>query len=162
MTSDFEVAEVVFNTESIEKSPDIRRAFEYHVNILTQDYPEHKQQLARIMEFFSNEFAKKEIRNHFDYMVSALYSYMAIDLRGLKGIRYASVKTDFNGNNIAIAPSFMEQFLALEVAAMFKVNKNGMKTLITPIANCTDFGPLNTAFNWEQVSASDALPVEVQ
>jgi hypothetical protein len=41
-----------------------------------------------------------------------------------------------------------ELFLELEIAAMFRITKNGENSLISPIKHATEFGALNSNFKW--------------
>jgi hypothetical protein len=64
------------------------------------------------------------------------------------GLKYPSVKSDYQGHNIVLTPAAVEQFLELEIAAMFRVTKDGENSVISPIKHSTDFGPLNCKFKW--------------
>jgi len=148
--SDIKVAEVVFDEESIKNSEEIQKSFEYHIKLLKKDHPKHIDKIELILRFFSNQFAKKKINTHHDYMVSAIYSYLAIE-NGLRGVKYPSVRADYKGHNIVLSPTIVENYLDLEVASMFRVIKKGKQTLVTPIKNCVDFGYLNTNFTWKDI-----------
>lgn len=145
---DIEVVEMVFDKNSIQNSPDIKRSYEFHLEKLTKEHPEHREQFELILQFFSNQFAKKDIKTHYDYMISAAYTDMAINWRGHKGLTYPSVKTDYQGHNVVLTPFIVDKYLELEIVAMYRVQKNGKKSLISPLKHCTDFGPLNTNFKW--------------
>ncbi|WP_047548501.1 hypothetical protein [Psychroserpens sp. Hel_I_66] len=56
-----EVAEMVFNKESIKNSKDVEKSFNYHLGNLTKEHPENLEQFRLILEFFSNQYAKKNI-----------------------------------------------------------------------------------------------------
>ncbi|TQO37034.1 hypothetical protein GQ41_1625 [Arenibacter algicola] len=145
---DIEVVEIVFDENSIKNSADIKRSYEFHLEKLTKEHPEHTEQFELILKFFSNQFAKKEINSHFDYMVSAAYTDMAINWRGQQGLTYPSVKTDYQGQNVVLTPYAVDKYLELEITAMYRVQKNGKQSIISPLKHCTDFGPLNTNFKW--------------
>ncbi|WP_324720835.1 hypothetical protein [Salinimicrobium sp. HB62] len=145
---DIEVVEMVFDENSIKNSADIRRSYEFHLEKLTKEHPQHQDQFELILQFFSNQFAKKEINFHYDYMISAAYTDMAINWRGHKGITYPSVKTDYQGHNVVLTPFVVDRYLDLEIAAMYRVEKNAKKSIISPLKHCTDFGPLNSNFKW--------------
>lgn len=152
---DIEIVEVVFDENSIKNSKDVEDAFNYHLEKLQKDYPEHVEKFSLILRFFSNEFAKKDISSHYDYMVSALYTYMGIEMQGHKGIKYPSVKTDYQGHNIVLTPTTVENFLELEMASMFRVVKKRKETVVIPIKHCTEFGSMNTNFKWEDVEQKE-------
>ncbi len=145
---DIEVVQMVFDENSIKNSKDIKRGYDFHIKKLSNEHPEHKHQFELILNFFSNEFAKKEIKNHFDYMISAAYTDLAINWQGHKGLTYPSVKTDYQGHNVVLTPGIVDKYLELEICAMYRVQKDGKDSLISPLKHCTDFGPLNTKFKW--------------
>jgi len=155
---DIEIVEMVFDEKSIENSADVKRSYEFHLQKLTNEHPEHKEQFELILKFFSNQFAKKEINSHFDYMVSAAYADMAINWKGHLGLTYPSVKTDYLGQNVVLTPFAVEKYLDLEIVAMYRVQKQGKKSLISPVKHCTDFGALNTNFKWID---SEQLQLEI-
>lgn len=146
--NDIEIVEVAFDENSIENSPDVKRAFEHHSEKLKKELPEFIEQFEFILKFFSNQFAKKEIKSHFDYIVSAAYTDLAMNWRGFPGITYPSVKADYIGQNIVLSPMAVEQNLKLEIAAMFRVIKDGLETVVIPVKHCTEFGSMNTKFVW--------------
>ena len=149
--TNIEVVEVVFDEDCIKNSKEVEKAFTYHLEKLKAEHPKHVDQFELILRFFSNEFAKKDINSHYDYMISAIYSFLAIDMGRHKGIKYQSVKADYKGNNIVLTPTVTENSLKLEVAAMFRVVKNQKETVIIPIKICTDFGTMNTNFTWKDI-----------
>lgn len=145
---DIEVVEMVFNENSIKNSKDVQKSYEHHLERLTKEHPENLEQFKLILEFFSNQFAKKEIENDTDYMISAAYADFAMTWNNFPGLKYPSVKSDYQGHNVVLTPAAVEQFLELEIAAMFRVTKNGENSLISPVKHATEFGPLNSNFKW--------------
>ena len=145
---ELEIVEVVFDEKSIKNSEDVRKSYEYHLEKLRKDMPENTEQFELILKFFSNQFSKKEINNHTDYMVSAAYTNLAINFRGFPGLKYPSVKTDYQGHNVVLTPMAVDNFLELEIAAMYRITKNKDKSLISPLKHATEFGALNADFKW--------------
>lgn len=145
---EIEVVEMVFNQSSIENSEDVKKSYEHHLKNLAKEHPENLEQFKLILEFFSNQFAKKEIEKDSDYMISAAYADFAMTWNNFSGLKYPSVKSDYQGHNIVLTPAAVEQFLELEIAAMFRVTKDGENSLISPIKHATDFGQLNSNFKW--------------
>jgi hypothetical protein len=148
---DIEVAEMVFNKNSIKNSKDVEKSFNYHLKNLEREHPENLEQFKLILEFFSNQFAKKEIEKDTDYMISAAFADFVINWKGLPGLKYPSVKSDYMGHNIVLTPATVEQYLELDIAAMFRITKNGENSLISPIKHAKDFGGLNSKFKWVDV-----------
>lgn len=145
---EMEIVEVVFDEKSIKNSADVKKSYEYHLDKLKADLPEFVDQFSYILKFFSNQFAKKEISNHLDYMVSAAYTDLAINFRGFPGLKYPSVKSDYMGHNVVLNPRAVDNFLELEIAAMFRVKKENDQTVISPLKHALEFGPLNSNFKW--------------
>lgn len=52
------------------------------------------------------------------------------------------------GHNVVLNPRAVDNFLELEIAAMYRITKEKDNTLISPIAHATEFGPLNSNFKW--------------
>jgi hypothetical protein len=145
---EMEIVEIVFNENSIENSEDVRKSYQFHLEKLKTDLPDYVDQFEYILKFFSNQFAKKEINSHLDYMISAAYTDLAINFRGFPGLKYPSVKSDYMGHNVVLNPRAVDNFLELEIAAMYRITKEKDNTLISPIAHATEFGPLNSNFKW--------------
>lgn len=154
---DIEVAEMVFNKDSIKNSKDVEKSFKYHQENLAKEHPENLEQFLLILEFFSNQFARKDINKNTDYMISAAFTDFVINWKGLPGLKYPSVKSDYIGHNIVLTPVVVEQFLELEIAAMFRITKNGENSLVSPIKHATEFGPLNSNFKW-----IDYEPIQIE
>ncbi|MFY0481264.1 hypothetical protein ACI6PS_01560 [Flavobacterium sp. PLA-1-15] len=153
--NEMEIVEVVFDEKSIENSVDIQRAFEFHSERLKNELPQFVVQFQAILKFFSNQFAKKNIKSHFDYMPSAAYTDLAINWRRFPGIAYPSVKTEFKGQNVVLSPSAVDANLQLEVVSMFRVLKKGKNTTVIPMRTAIDFGPMNTRFKWIDTNNED-------
>lgn len=145
---ELEIVEIVFDENSIEKSADIKKSYEHHLEKLKSELPDFAEQFSLLLKFFSNQFAKKEITSHLDYMISAAYTDLALNFKGSPGLKYPSVKSDYMGHNVVLTPRAVDQFLELEIAAMYRVTKNYDQTLIHPLKHAIELGPLNSNFNW--------------
>jgi len=152
---DFEVALMTFNKKIIENIPSTRIAYEYHYNNLKKDFPDRIDDIELVLEFFSDEFAKKNIKTHNDYKISSAYSELAINVNGLNGVIYPSVRTDFQGTNVALTPQAVENYLELEVVAMFHIYKKRNKSFMDNAFIAKDFGYLNSSFKWEKIKEQD-------
>ena len=71
--------------------------------------------------FLADEFSKEDIKGDYDYIISALFSELAIQ-RGLDGIFYPSVRVGGRGFNIAITPDSTKK-LGLYVAGECSIYK---------------------------------------
>ncbi len=115
---DIEVMENVFSKHTILTMPQVKDSYEHHLNNAKADMPDRIEDVKFVLEFFSDEFAKKEIKTNDDYKISVAYTELAINYRGLAGVTYPSVRTDYQGFNVALTIPVVEQFLQLEVVAM--------------------------------------------
>ncbi|WP_315144072.1 hypothetical protein [Capnocytophaga leadbetteri] len=82
----------------------------------------------KIQSFLANEFAKEEIREDYDYMISAIFSELKIE-NNYDGVFYPSVRTVGKGFNIAITPKATEK-LRLIAAGECTIYKHKMKTSV--------------------------------
>ncbi|WP_281639639.1 hypothetical protein [Capnocytophaga sputigena] len=82
----------------------------------------------KILSYLADEFAKEEIREHYDYMISAIFSELVTE-NCFDGIFYPSIRTGGKGFNIAITPKATEK-LRLIVAGECSVYKHKMETRV--------------------------------
>ncbi len=152
---DFEVVEIVFNKDNIEIIPQIKKAYEYHLDRIRQEMPERIEDIEFLLRFFSDEFAKKTINSDSEYKISVAYTELATNFKGLSGVTYPSVRTNYEGFNVALTIPVVEKYLDLEIVAMFKVYKNGEHTLVDNLAYATDLGNMKSNFNWIDIKGTD-------
>lgn len=82
----------------------------------------------KILSYLADEFAKEEIREHYDYMISAIFSELVTE-NCFDGIFYPSVRVDGEGFNIAITPKATEK-LRLIFAGECTIYKHKMNTRV--------------------------------
>ena len=82
----------------------------------------------KIQLFLANEFAKENIKEDYDYMISAIFTELVTENK-YDGIFYPSVRTGGNGFNIAITPKATEK-LRLIFAGECTIYKHKMNTSI--------------------------------
>ncbi|AZA91765.1 Uncharacterised protein [Chryseobacterium nakagawai] len=70
---------------------------------ILQEVPDIIEKSFKIQTFLADEFAKEQISHDYDYMISAIFSEIAIK-KGFDGIFYPSVRVGGEGFNIAITP----------------------------------------------------------
>ncbi|MGN7202665.1 hypothetical protein ACTHQF_00215 [Pedobacter sp. SAFR-022] len=151
---DFEVIESVFNKHNIQTIPQIKQSYEYYLNKLKAEMPDRIDDIEFLLEFFSDEFAKKEIKSGDDYKISAAYTELAMNFHNVAGVAYPSVRTDYQGFNVALGIYAVENFLELEVAAMFKIYKKGEQTFMDNLAYATDLGEMKSDFKWIDIKGT--------
>jgi len=148
ITKPITVIDLIFNKKNIEDIEDIKISHEKGRKIIAEQYPKNVEQIELILEFFSDEFAKENIKTHNDYKISCIYSHIALN-QGINGIIYPSVRTKALGYNIALTPSSVDYCLNLTKAAMFKVEKVKDNTFVKNYKLALDLGNYNTDFKWK-------------
>ncbi len=145
---EFEVVDLV-RTEKVEQHfiSNKKHELQYFLN-QENDTAETNAEFELVLDFFGSQFAKKEINSSEDYMISAAYTNSVLNWRGLSGLKYSSVKSDFGWDNIALSPKAVDNFLELEFSAMYRVIKSKGQSKIVPLKYASNFGPLNSKFNW--------------
>lgn len=158
---EFLVVEMVFSKGNVQNNQDIKKSYEYQKGLMIKDHPDQIEQIEKVLEFFSDEFAKANIKNDADYKISAAYSYMVLNQRNdIHGVTYPSVRTDYKANNIALFPESVEQFLELENVGMFKITKKGKNSFMDNLAIATELGNLNSGFKWTDLQGKTDEEIE--
>ena len=142
------LAEMVFKKDRIATTPEIEKAYKFHLKAFRENMPEEGvQKLISILEFYSEEFAKSEITMDTDYKISAAYAESAFKSGSIHGIIYPSVRTDYEGSNVALLPKTVDKYLQFEEALIIHVQIKGKKVFLDNLyrtgivdANANDFG----------------------
>jgi hypothetical protein len=79
------------------------------------------EQSLAFQTFLADEFAKEEIRDDYDYMISAIFSELVLN-KGFDGVLYPSVRVGGKGFNVALSPNAIGK-LKLNVAGECTVYK---------------------------------------
>ena len=127
-TRDIRLAAIVYNDQFAGNNPKMEMlhgAFKRHV----QEMHGFADETLAITGFLANEYSKEPIPTHYDYMLSAIFTEIAIE-KGFDGVLYPSVRTAGQGLNIAITPDFVDQFMELRAAGECTVLKNGERTVV--------------------------------
>lgn len=82
----------------------------------------------KIQTFIANEFSKEHLRHDYDYMISAIFTQIAVK-KGFDGIFYPSVRVGGRGFNIAITEEATKK-LGLYVAGECTVYKKKDHTIV--------------------------------
>ncbi len=97
-------------------------------NEILNEIPDIVEKSLKIQTFLADEFAKEDISDDYDYMISAIFSEIAIK-RGFDGIFYPSVRTSGQGFNIAITPEATKK-LRLVVSGECSLYKHKDHTVV--------------------------------
>ncbi|WP_418637802.1 hypothetical protein [Winogradskyella sp.] len=144
-----EVLEIIFDNEFLNKSEENKKAYQFHSDKLKTIDLENETRFKKILEFFSSEFAKKEIKNDNYYKASAIYFNMSLmSSESIAGVKYPSVKSDYLGYNLALLPNAFERNFRLKNVVLLEIDKKRMNTTIKSVNSVKDFGPMNSKFKW--------------
>jgi hypothetical protein len=124
VTKDIPLIAIVYNQDFIEASSHTNELHIAYQRFLHQNNPSDVLKSNAINEFLASEFAKSEITNDFDYLISALYSELVVQ-KGYAGVYYPSVRADGKGFNVAIHPDFVESCMTPIVAGECSLYKKG-------------------------------------
>ncbi len=114
--------EIIFSDEALKVSEYAQRSFDAQTSAI-KDY-KLKQHYLDQGKFFSNEFSRDDctgIPNN--YKISSAYANYIWEQTDVKGVTFPSVRTGFQGQNIALLPEIVDKYLKLDIAAMFKIRK---------------------------------------
>lgn len=133
---DIPLIAVCYHKDFIEKSSHTKELFEAYNEWIEHLPHELLDKSIAVATFLASEFAKKEIRGDYDYMISAIFSQISIE-KGKAGIYYPSVRSDGMGYNVAISPHIVDESLKLVVAGECKMYKIGDRTIVDNEMFCT-------------------------
>ena len=92
-------------------------------------YPEQKEKTKKLMSYLSEEYAKDQIKNDYDYLISAVFSEILID-QGIDGVLYPSVRLGGAGFNVALTPQASDLKIGLAVVMECNIYKLYDKTVM--------------------------------
>ncbi|QJD97691.1 RES family NAD+ phosphorylase [Mucilaginibacter robiniae] len=131
ITKNMRLAEIVFKKNRIATTPEIEKAYQFHLKAFRKNMPEEEvQKLISILEFYSEEFSKAEITTDADYKISAAYAESAFKTGNVQGIIYPSVRTDYEGSNVALLPKTVDEHLQFEEALIIHVQIRKKKVFL--------------------------------
>jgi hypothetical protein len=102
----------------------IRMLFNDYTKNLALEQPEIREKSEKFCRFLAEEFGKDNISNDYDYLISAIYSEMAIK-KGLEGILYPSVRAGGQGFNVALTPEATKKLKLVVAGECSAVKFNG-------------------------------------
>lgn len=111
---DITLLAIVHKESYAEESNYTRELVESYKGFISQYSPEVIERSMKFQTFLSDEFSKENISADHDYMISAIFSELAVQNR-VDGIFYPSVRTAGKGFNVALSPKSTDK-LKLVVA----------------------------------------------
>lgn len=119
----------------------------FHDSLYIED-SEVARSKKEILEFFSREFARSDIKNQFDYIFSAYYAYEMYNYsnstKEIDGLVYSSVANQYEGENFALTKEALRklEFKTAFLNYTFNSDKspiNGQRTRISDIKKVSQF-----------------------
>jgi hypothetical protein len=89
-----------------------------------KNYPDKIENSIIVSEYLASEFAKKDIKTHHDYLISATFTELMTQTE-FAGIIYPSVRIEGYCFNVAITPTSVDSCLELVVAGEGTLYKYG-------------------------------------
>jgi hypothetical protein len=125
---DIPLISIVYSQQLAKTSHAVKELNKFFLQELQGIKPEFRSNSLAITEFFANEFAKEKIRDHTDYLLSAVFSERMVQ-RGHAGVYYPSVRTEGAGVNVAIHPDHLSS-MELRAVVECVVYKKGDLILV--------------------------------
>ncbi len=146
---DFEVADICYSKDYNHNPLMIEKQKLWNKK-LKEEYSDSVNNYKDTLEFISNQFSKKNIKDHWDYKLSSVF-FDIIQQKNIHGVLYPSVKRDFEGLNLSLTHEVVDEFLELKSVSVHELSKERKK--IYPILFSDDLGFMNSNFQWEKVVA---------
>ncbi len=107
------------------KSNFTRELVEAFKNFVQNVPKELAEKSLKIQTYLADEFSKENITNEFDYMISAIFTEIAVR-KGFDGVIYPSVRVDGKGFNVAINPDSMSKLdlILAEECSVYKLKEH--------------------------------------
>jgi hypothetical protein len=125
---------LLFNGDSARRSLAIRGYEEDRHNPEGKGAPDYVKSFNKVLDFFSAEFGKIDVKHELEYLFSAYYAheiYHEINrldpLHKMDGVKYASIANDYRGENIAICEDSFNrkvEFLGANFCYTYNSNLN--------------------------------------
>lgn len=114
--------------KNFERPTELSKRLQADFEKFAESNPEQKIPTLEISEFLGNQFAKLPIKEHTDYMHSAIYSQLVTE--NFDGVLYPSVRMAGEGINVAIQPETVDKKLDFLGASECTIYKNGKAVFI--------------------------------
>lgn len=136
VTQDIPLIAMCYHKDFVEKSPHTKELYDAYQE-WCREYPsDFRDHSMSVTTFLGEQFAKNDITEDYDYMISAMFSEIVIN-KGKGGIYYPSVKVEGLGYNVAISPAFVDSSLKLVAVGECIMYKQGDQTMVDNELVCT-------------------------
>ena len=138
VTKDIPLIAIVYHKDFINNSSHTNELHTAYQKFLKEN-PNDIANSNAVTEYLASEFAKKETPHDYDYLISALFTEVALQ-HGFAGVYYPSVRAEGKGFNVAIHPDFVDNNMTPIVAGECSLYKKAKHIVldndtITEIAN---------------------------
>lgn len=127
VTNDIPLIALCYYEDFIQRSAHTDELFTQYQTGLGALNDEDQKRSIMITDFFAKEFAKDNITDPHDYLLSAIFTEVAIE-NGFAGVYYPSVRVDGRGFNVAITPEYTKRCLRLIAVMQSRLYKLGKKS----------------------------------
>lgn len=110
---------LLFNADDKKRTPSIQEIAEKRKSPADGQSQNYHKSFHKILDFFSDEFGKLDVKQELEYLYSAYYAYEIFHQTNkrdpslkLDGVKYASIANDYRGENIAICESSFKKKIA--------------------------------------------------
>lgn len=123
VTKSIPLVAIVYHRDFSNKSSHTRELY-YAYQEYLRNNPNYRDNSKIVTEFIASEFAKNNITDDYDYLITALFTEMVLSM-GLAGVYYPSVSVNGKGFNVAIDPHFVENNMEPVFAGECTLYKKG-------------------------------------
>jgi hypothetical protein len=157
-----EVIEMIFSDEALKVSKYAQMSLDNQLkNYKDLDLANEYEEQGK---FFSNEFARSDVRpgQDYKYKITSAYANYIWEHTPFKGITYPSVQSRYFGQNVALLPEIVDSHLKLEApVGIFKFERiSGENQPVDCTHIAMDLGDHNSAFVWNKYVAEDYVSTE--
>lgn len=128
VSKDINLVAIVSNKDFVTKNT-LLKELNYAYDNYLNEFPEKKDRLNKISNFFAEEFSRRNMGPDYNYLLSAIFTEIVVE-QGYDGVVYPSVQASGLALNVAIKPETVDSSLRLDVVGEGKIYKNKMSTYI--------------------------------
>jgi hypothetical protein len=136
VTCDIHLLAIVYHRDFLTASPHTQDLYDAYKQGTKAWSADERDKSTAITEFLAAQFAKKDINDHTDYKISAIFSQMVVG-KGMDGVYFPSVRVDAKGYNVAISPAVADSCLKLVAAGECTAYRRGDHTIVDNETVCT-------------------------
>ena len=125
VTKDIPLIAIVYHKDFINSSSHTNELHTAYQTFLKNN-PNDIVNSNSVTEYLASEFAKKETPHDYDYLISAMFTEVALG-QGFAGVYYPSVRAEGKGFNVAIHPDFVNNNMKAIVSgecSLYKKSKH--------------------------------------